>query len=422
MGLRDIELFGLIDAAQLKLLCFSESLLMVEENGAVVGKMYCSVAESKWCDKPCICVHAGSFAKFPTGLESGTTITSFVNNKLKVHQELVHEWATLGENTLERKTFLINEGEIMPCKITMIKNGRTVDTKSVSLGFIEMESLVTEATNVILQRLLIQEKRTNGNMNLLSLSYTGKVVKAKYSELGSGWENVKGKQMKTWGIRRTVFISEDEERQWDSLFNKHSRLILRCQPDSPQALIPLWFESIIDFDKHGNFTGLYSPYAWACDVELYSKYAIKKEEITHDHRRYIMDHPEVRALLSDYLQAMLFRKPQDIISFTKQYFQAFLTLRGRTTKPTANKDLSKSTSGSYYDSSMTLSGEFGEWMGEGEDDNRNFYPINPTVDYDGLEKVDDGIVNLSEGEPGMYTENETEDDLIVNEEGKYVRN
>jgi len=232
--------------------------------------------------------------------------------------------------------------------------------------------------------------------------------------------------MKTWGIRRTVFVSEDEERQWDSLFNKQSRLILKCQPDSPQACVPLWFESIIDFDKHGHFTGLYSPYAWACDVELYSKYAIKKEEVTHDHRRYIMDHPEVRALLSDYLQTVLLRKPQDVISFTKQYFQAFLSLRGRSTKSNAKKG-GASRMSSSYDASMTLSGEFGEsgeWFGEGEgegeDDDRSFYPINPTVDYDGLEKVDDGNA-WSEGEPGA-TENETEDDLEVNEEGKYVHN
>lgn len=245
-------------------------------------------------------------------------------------------------------------------------------------------------------------------------------------ELGSGWENVKGKQMKTWGIRRTVYVSDDEERVWDSLFNKNARLVLRCQPDSPQALIPLWYESVIDFDKNGNFIGSYSPYTWACDVELYSKYTVKKEEITHEHRRYILDHPEVRALLSDYLQSILFRKPNNVIEFTKQYFESFLNLRAKPQKPINKKpvDSSSRTSSYYYASSTSMLGEgegmWGEWLGEGEGDDPNvFYIVNPKANYDGLEKVDDPNLN-TESEVVTTTENETEDDLVVNEEGQYV--
>lgn len=235
--------------------------------------------------------------------------------------------------------------------------------------------------------------------------------------------------MKTWGIRRTVYVSDEEERIWDSLYNKNARLILRCQPESPQALIPLWYESIIDFDKNGNFIGSYCPYAWACDVELYSKYSVRKEEITHEHRRYILDHPEVRALLSDYLQAILFRKPPNVIEFTKHYFESFLNLKGKPTKSQAKKASDSSRSSSFYldGSSLSLLGESGmgegEWLGEGEDgDATSFYPVNPTVNYDGLEQVDEDP-NIYADEPSemLTTENdETEDDLVVNEEGQYV--
>ncbi len=65
-------------------------------------------------------------------------------------------------------------------------------------------------------------------------------------------------------------------------------------------------------------------------------------------------------------------------------------------------------------------GMWGEWLGEGEgDDPNSFYVVNPKANYDGLEKVDDPTLN-TESEI-VSTENETEDDLVVNEEGQYVR-
>lgn len=158
-------------------------------------------------------------------------------------------------------------------------------------------------------------------------------------------------------------------------------------------MIPLWFESIIEFDKNGTFIGVCSPYAWACDMELYSKYSIKKDDLTHDHRRYILDHPEVRALLSDYLQTVLFRKPLDVVEFTKQYFEAFVPPAGKGAK---GKVRTRSSGfGSFYQygssGSRSMVTESGEWLGEdgyyGEDW-MDFYSDDPKVNYDGLEKVD----------------------------------
>ena len=34
-------------------------------------------------------------------------------------------------------------------------------------------------------------------------------------------------------------------------------------------------------------------------------------------------HPEMKALLADYLQFLLLRKPDDVIAFTAEYFSSF---------------------------------------------------------------------------------------------------
>jgi len=95
------------------------------------------------------------------------------------------------------------------------------------------------------------------------------------SELGRDWETVRGETVKTWTYRRTVLFPLGNII-WDSVFNGHGRLVLRCQPDNNYAYIPLWFEPVVEFDGDGIFTGIYPPFMWACDAELYSKYLVKK--------------------------------------------------------------------------------------------------------------------------------------------------
>lgn len=74
----------------------------------------------------------------------------------------------------------MKELDKVPGKITLLRNGKTVDTKPFSLGMKEMDNLITEGINLLLQRHMILEKRTTSSMTVQSLSYTGKVVRAKF--------------------------------------------------------------------------------------------------------------------------------------------------------------------------------------------------------------------------------------------------
>lgn len=49
----------------------------------------------------------------------------------------------------------------------------------------------------------------------------------------------------------------------------------------------------------------------------------KKEELKADHTSYLRQHPEIRALISDFLQFLLLRKPDDVFQFAKEYFLPF---------------------------------------------------------------------------------------------------
>jgi hypothetical protein len=38
------------------------------------------------------------------------------------------------------------------------------------------------------------------------------------------------------------------------------------------------------------------------------------------HEQYVLKHPELRNLLSDYLQTLLLQKPKDVYAWTREYF------------------------------------------------------------------------------------------------------
>lgn len=49
----------------------------------------------------------------------------------------------------------------------------------------------------------------------------------------------------------------------------------------------------------------------------------EKEELKADHTLYLRQHPEIRALISDFLQFLLLRKPDDVFQFAREYFLPF---------------------------------------------------------------------------------------------------
>lgn len=54
-------------------------------------------------------------------------------------------------------------------------------------------------------------------------------------------------------------------------------------------------------------------------------------ELKDDHNLYIRQHPELQALIADYLQFLLLRKPEDTIAFAADYFSSFASHMPSTT-------------------------------------------------------------------------------------------
>lgn len=59
------------------------------------------------------------------------------------------------------------------------------------------------------------------------------------------------------------------------------------------------------------------------DPELKNFYIDIKNTIKDENTSYINMHPEIRQLLNDYMSSLLLHKPEDVFSFTKEFFSFF---------------------------------------------------------------------------------------------------
>ncbi|KAJ3320752.1 hypothetical protein HDV06_005045 [Boothiomyces sp. JEL0866] len=52
------------------------------------------------------------------------------------------------------------------------------------------------------------------------------------------------------------------------------------------------------------------------------EFQIREEEVSKSHKKYVAEHPEIHSFLSDYLQMLLHKKPENVYQFTNEYFRA----------------------------------------------------------------------------------------------------
>ncbi|KXS17761.1 hypothetical protein M427DRAFT_87701, partial [Gonapodya prolifera JEL478] len=56
------------------------------------------------------------------------------------------------------------------------------------------------------------------------------------------------------------------------------------------------------------------------DIEKLSEYTHNKSIVIAETEHYLDEHPELKHIISDYLQFLLYKKPEDVWSFTRDYF------------------------------------------------------------------------------------------------------
>ncbi|XP_013388664.1 ciliogenesis-associated TTC17-interacting protein-like [Lingula anatina] len=352
-----------------KYLMFGDSLVTVSDTGRELGEFTVTIEPVKRDEQHVFLIHANSHGAID-GVPCGTSITAYVSKKLETIEQQHHEYVKLENHPLDRKTFIVKQDDGFVIN-RVITQGEDVQRTAQTYKFDDMAGFISEGSNLLLQRLFIK-KGVPDLFECLSFDSDLNLCTAPYRALEERKQIVDNQDIVVHGIERTINSISDLPTTWQSYFTKDGHLTNRVQVGSPVTMrltrvptpiepgkcvcvccvcvtmrltrVPTPIEpgkcvcyvcvtmrltrvpTPIEPDEEPEKpTFGKQPLNWEEDMEMYSKFLDRKEQLVNDHTVYMKKHPELKALLADFTQFLLLRKPDDVISFAADYFSSFST-------------------------------------------------------------------------------------------------
>ncbi|KAM7378896.1 hypothetical protein PAMP_004488 [Pampus punctatissimus] len=308
-----------IEPAELQKCVFPDSLVTVSEGGRDLGKFNVTVEFALRVQQPCMLLHAQSQGAIDDS-PCGTTVTGWL--WIQVQVDLYCPFTGVCQYTFISSfpAFIVHLSlhNHRPGVTTI---GEEVMKENVSYPMSVLKGLVTEGSNLLLMRLIALRKKVPEHMTFLSFDQGLRIIHTTFSELGLKQTEVEGETVEVFGIERIVHSVEDSPTTWQCYFLPDGHLFSRVQVGSPVTMRLLELPSQLE----KSFENI--PLVWEEDMQMRSKFLDRKEELKADHASYLRQHPEIRALISDFLQFLLLRKPDDVLQFAREYFFLFASHR-----------------------------------------------------------------------------------------------
>uniref|UniRef100_UPI003AAC2B69 ciliogenesis-associated TTC17-interacting protein n=1 Tax=Centroberyx gerrardi TaxID=166262 RepID=UPI003AAC2B69 len=321
-----LEFLSSIEPTELQKCVFSDSLVTVSQGGGELGKFSVTVEFAHRVQQPCLLLQAHSQGAIDD-TPCGTTVTAYLSTDLETLEQDHHEYVKLEGHSLDRRCHMVQrDGQMVIDKVTTV--GEEVTKESVSYPLSAVRGLLTEGSNLLLMRLIALRKKVPENMTFISFDQELHIIHTTYSELGPKQLEVGCETVEVFGVERRVDSVEDVPATWQCYFLPDGHLASRVQVGSPVIMRLLQLPSQLEKDLLNDKPVFEKrPLFWEEDMQMHSKFLDRKEELKADHASYLRQHPELRALMADFLQFLLLRKPDDIYKFAREYFLPFTSHR-----------------------------------------------------------------------------------------------
>lgn len=317
-----LEFLKSISPNELKDVLFTDTLVTISDTGKELGEFTITVEPTRHNGQECLLVHANSHGTIDN-VPMGTSVTAYVTTNLKTLEQQHHEYVKLEDNHLDKKTFVtIQDGQYVMNRI--VSQGETVTRAEQTFSLETMRGFISEGSNLLLQRVMINRGETYSNLSFISFDSEVTLCPAAYKNLEERHQQVGETDVTVQGIERTIHSSKGLPTSWQSYFLSDGHLTSRVQVGSPVMMRLLSLPPPMHKDEQTvTITIPKKPINWEEDMQLYSKFLDRKEELKGDHATYMKSHPELKALLADFLQFLLLRKPEDVVAFAADYFASF---------------------------------------------------------------------------------------------------
>ncbi|KAK0134538.1 Ciliogenesis-associated TTC17-interacting protein [Merluccius polli] len=307
-----------IEPSELQRCLFSDSLVSVSEGGRELGQFSVTVdvasrgQQQQQQQQPCLRLCAVS-----RGTIDGTACGT------RTLEQDLHEYVQLQDHKMERRSHMVQRDEkMMVDKTTAV--GEEVTRQSDSHTLSALRGLLSEGSSLLLMRVMALRRSVPENMTLPSLDQESNLTHTTYRSLGVKQLAVGQETVEVFGLERVVEATGEVPTFWRCYFLADGHMASREQVGSPVTMRLLQLPPQLEKDaKNDKPPFVKRPLVWEEDMEMHSKFLDRKEELQADHASYLRRHPELRTLLSDFLQFLLLRKPDDVVHFAKEYFLPF---------------------------------------------------------------------------------------------------
>ncbi|XP_058294286.1 ciliogenesis-associated TTC17-interacting protein isoform X4 [Hylobates moloch] len=266
-----INFLSSLHEEELQMLFFSETLAMVSDTGEPQGELTIEVQRGKYQEKLgvltyCLFVHAFSRG-FLDKMLCGNSLLGYLSEKLELVEQHSQDFIKFLILPMERKTNLLKQDDQLAVT-------RSIKEGEQDLGFQTIQVDHQQAEVFIVEQTVHSEEGIPMSCQYYLLS-DGHL--AKRIQVGSPGCCI---------ITKMPILREEDETEPRPVFEK-------------------------------------KPLVWEEDMELYSKFLDRKEELRLGHASYLRQHPEAHALISDFLLFLLLRQPEDVVTFAAEFFGPF---------------------------------------------------------------------------------------------------
>ncbi|XP_029081916.1 ciliogenesis-associated TTC17-interacting protein [Monodon monoceros] len=316
---------------ELLTLFFSETLVMVSDTGEPQGELTIEVQRGKYKDQFGVTAYFPFVHAFSRGFMDkilcGNSILGYLSWKLEVVEQHNKEFIKFHALPMERKMSLLKQDDQLAVT-RIIKEGEEVKTEVTFFPWHSIAGFVSQAANLVLLRVMAWRQTVPSNARFLALDTEGKLCYSTYQGLGSQTIQVGHQQVEVFIVEQTVHSEQGIPVSCQFYLLSDGHLAKRIQVGSPGCCmitkVPTLREAD-DIEPHPVFEK--KPLVWEEDMELYSRFVDRKEELRLSHNSYLRQHPEAQALISDFLLFLLLHQPADVVTFAAEYFGPFAMRR-----------------------------------------------------------------------------------------------
>lgn len=290
----------------------------ISDDDKEIGELTLSVEETTRGDEICYLVHAQSHG-LVDNIPIGTSVTAYIGRGVRTLEQVQNEYMNIPDKPLSKKTVLTQDGQGDNYVVRRtITEGTVVTEEEHHFSPWNMQGFVSEGANIIIQRIMAVRREVPVGANFVALDPNLQLANMSFEKGDDISQQVEDQTLQAMTIDRNIYTKPDK-LSWVTHFladgHMTSRETVGSQVRMQLVTMPRQEEvvKIPDIPEKKDLN-------WKEDMELLSHFLDRKEELINDHETYIRRKPELRAVIEDFCQFVLLRKPDDIVQFAAEYF------------------------------------------------------------------------------------------------------